>query len=89
LIEINAQIFSTIMLRTKFNVRRQVMNSNIGNFDRAIRIVLGAALIGYALLAKDRPYSSFGWIGIIPILTAFVSFCPIYSLLGVRTNSGK
>lgn len=62
------------------------MTNNIGTIDRELRIVLGCALIGFALLATDTPYSYLGWIGIIPIITAFVNFCPLYSLLGLKTN---
>ena len=65
------------------------MNTNIGPLDRVLRLILGGALIGFALLAKETPYSYLGWIGVIPILTALVSFCPLYTLLGVRTNQGK
>jgi Protein of unknown function (DUF2892) len=65
------------------------MNANVGTFDRVIRVALGAAMIAFAVLATDSPYRFFGWIGIIPILTAFVSFCPLYTILGVRTNASK
>jgi Protein of unknown function (DUF2892) len=66
-----------------------MMNNNIGTFDRVLRLVAGGALIGFALLAKDTPYSYLGWIGVVPVLTAVVSFCPLYALLGVRTNNTK
>jgi Protein of unknown function (DUF2892) len=65
------------------------MNTNIGTLDRVLRLVLGGALIGFALLAKQIPYSYLGWIGIIPILTSLVSFCPLYTVLGARTNQGR
>jgi Protein of unknown function (DUF2892) len=65
------------------------MNANVGSFDRVVRILLGLAMIGFALLAKNSPYSFLGWIGVLPIATAFVSFCPLYTILGVRTNAGS
>ena len=65
------------------------MNPNIGTLDRVLRLLLGGALIGFALLANEMPYSYLGWIGVVPILTALVSFCPLYTVLGVRTNQGK
>ena len=65
------------------------MNPNVGTLDRVVRIIIGLALIGLAILAKASPYSYLGWIGVLPILTAFVSFCPLYTVLGLRTNSGK
>lgn len=65
------------------------MSPNVGTADRVIRIVLGIAMIAYAVLAVGSPYSHLGWIGILPILTAFVSFCPLYTILGLRSNVGK
>lgn len=62
------------------------MTNNIGTIERILRIVLGCALIGFALLAADTPYSYFGWIGVIPIATAIVNYCPLYSLLGIKTS---
>jgi Protein of unknown function (DUF2892) len=78
-----------LMLCFEIGVRSSVMSTNIGTLDRALRLVLGGTLISFALLAKETPYSYLGWIGVIPILTALVSFCPLYSVLGVRTNQGK
>lgn len=62
------------------------MTNNIGTVDRILRIVLGCVLIGFALLATDVPYSYLGWIGVIPIATAIVNFCPLYTLLGIKTS---
>jgi Protein of unknown function (DUF2892) len=65
------------------------MFTNVGTIDRVIRIVAGAALIGLALLAPDLRFSYLGWLGVIPIITAFVGYCPLYSILGIRTDSGE
>mgnify|MGYP001168832572 CR=1 FL=1 len=62
------------------------MNTNIGTIDRVARVVGGAALIALALLAPETPYSYLGWIGVVPIITAFVGYCPLYSILGFKTN---
>ncbi len=62
------------------------MNPNIGAVDRAARVVGGTALIALALLALETPYSYLGWIGVVPIITAFVGYCPFYSILGLKTN---
>lgn len=63
------------------------MTKNVGTIDRILRIIAGAVLIAYALglVAPDTGYNVYGWIGIIPILTAVVSFCPAYRILGIRT----
>lgn len=64
------------------------MKQNVGTFDRIARLILGLGLIAFALIVEG-PVSKFGWIGIIPLLTAFVGFCPVYTLIGVRTCSHK
>lgn len=58
------------------------MTKNIGTTDRAIRFAVGALLI---LLALTGVIGAWGWIGVIPLATAFVSFCPAYRLLGMNT----
>jgi hypothetical protein len=62
------------------------MKANLGSTDRAIRIVVGVALLG--LLAIDSPYRWLGLVGAVPLLTAFVSFCPLYSVFGISSCSG-
>ena len=61
------------------------MSTNVGNFDRVIRIVLGLALLWYALLAPQTGFNWVGWIGIVPLFTALMGYCPLYSLIGVNT----
>ena len=60
---------------------------NIGLVDRVARIVLGLVLIAFALgyLAPGTGYNWLGWIGIVPLLTAVVGTCPLYSILGLST----
>jgi hypothetical protein len=64
------------------------MNRNIGNIDRTIRILIGLVLIAYALKFgfPDTGWNWLGWIGVMPILTAFLRVCPAYSLLGITTR---
>ena len=57
---------------------------NVGNIDRGIRVVIGLVLIG---LAATQTIGAWGWLGIVPLLTGVVAYCPLYSLLGVRTCS--
>ncbi|WP_027853693.1 YgaP family membrane protein [Marinobacterium litorale] len=59
------------------------MKANVGGIDRILRIVVGLALIA-ATLAGALPV--WGWIGVVPLLTGLVSFCPVYSLIGVCTK---
>jgi Inner membrane protein YgaP-like, transmembrane domain len=63
------------------------MKTNVGVIDRILRIVLGLALIAFALgfIAAGAPYAWIGWIGVIPLLTALVGSCPLYSVVGLST----
>lgn len=63
------------------------MKKNIGNADRIIRLVIAAVLVG--LYFSGTIIGTVGIIGLVVaavmLLTSFVSFCPLYSLLGVST----
>ena len=63
------------------------MNKNVGTIDRGLRIVVGLALLAFAfgLIGKGSPYAWLGWIGVVPLLTAVFSFCPLYPMLGINT----
>jgi len=58
------------------------MTKNIGTVDRIARLVLGALLV---VLTLTGSIGVWGWLGLIFIGTAFVKFCPIYKVLGVKT----
>ncbi len=64
------------------------MNKNIGNTDRLIRTVTGLALLAYAMWGTGE-YTWVGWIGAVPLLTAAISWCPPYALLGINTCATK
>ncbi len=60
------------------------MGTNVGKADRAFRIIIGVALITFAIYGTWS-YAYLGWIGVIPIVTALVGWCPAYRLLGLST----
>jgi len=65
--------------------------ANVGQVDKAIRIVAGAALL---VLTFVGPFSAtlypWGLLGIVPLVTGLIGWCPAYSLLGIRTcSTGK
>ena len=62
------------------------MKPNVGTIDRAIRIVLGLALIAGAATGT---IGMWGWIGIVPIATGTFRFCPAYLPFGMSTCSMK
>jgi hypothetical protein len=55
---------------------------NVGSIDRILRIVVGLGLISLVFVGPQTPW---GWVGIVPLLTAAISFCPLYTLIGIRT----
>lgn len=57
------------------------MKANVGGIDRVLRIVVGLALIGWALTGGPI----WAWIGVVPLATGAISFCPLYPLLGMST----
>lgn len=59
------------------------MNPNVGSADKLIRIILGAAIIIAGIFFQ----SWWGLIGVVPLLTALMNFCPAYSLLGISTKT--
>jgi len=58
------------------------MPRNEGNIDRALRIILGIVLIALVFVGPQTPW---GWVGLVPLLTGLVGFCPLYRLLGLNT----
>ena len=65
------------------------MIKNMGSFDRIVQIIIGVVLIAYAV-PLGFPHTGWnwvGWIGVVPLLTAVVGNCPLYSVLGVSASS--
>ena len=62
-----------------------MLSKNVGGIDRILRIVLGALLVLGALMG----YGVWMWIGVLPLATGLIGWCPPYSLLGVNTCSTK
>ena len=60
------------------------LNTNVGTADRFIRVVLGLALLS-AIFLLDGKERWFGLIGILPLLTAAIKVCPLYTVLGIHT----
>ena len=62
------------------------MQANVGNIDRAVRIVAGIALIG---LTVTGTIGVWGWIGVVPLATGLFRLCPAYLPFGLSTCSTK
>ncbi len=60
--------------------------SNLHSIDRILRIVIGFVLLS---LVFWGPQTAFGYVGLILIVTAFISFCPLYRVFNISTCSKK
>ena len=59
-----------------------MFKTNEGNIDRALRVIAGIALISLVFVGPQTPL---GWIGVVPLITGLVGWCPVYTLLGLNT----
>jgi len=59
------------------------MKPNIGSLDKTVRIVVGLVLLSLVFIGPRTPW---GWIGLIPLITGFVSVCPLYSPFRIDTR---
>jgi hypothetical protein len=59
---------------------------NEGTVDRALRVVVGIAVISLVFVGPQTPW---GWVGLVPLVTGLVGNCPLYSVLGIRTCAVK
>jgi hypothetical protein len=73
------QVFATL---TTVLTKEINMKCNSGTIDRVLRVVAGLVLIALAATGK---VGAWGWIGIVPLLTGAVGYCPAYTLLGMNT----
>ncbi|MCG8494133.1 MAG: DUF2892 domain-containing protein [Sneathiellales bacterium] len=58
------------------------MPKNEGTIDRALRIIVGLAVLSLAFVGPQTPWA---YLGLVPLLTGLVGYCPLYSLLGICT----
>lgn len=61
------------------------MKLNVGGIDRILRIVVGLALVVWALMGGPV----WAWIGIVPLATGAIGFCPAYTMLGMNSCAKK
>lgn len=62
------------------------MKHNVGSIDRAIRVIAGLGLISLVFIG---PQTVWGWIGVVPLVTALIGWCPPYALLGINSCGVK
>ncbi len=62
------------------------MSKNVGGIDRTLRIVIGLALIA---AAATGTVGLWGYVGVLPLLTGLIGWCPPYAIFGWNTCSMK
>lgn len=58
------------------------MKTNVGSIDKIIRIIAGLVLLAFAVMGIGTPWT---WIGIVPLATGLMGWCPAYTLFGMNT----
>ena len=61
------------------------MKPNVGETDRVVRVLLGAAILCVGLWFRNL----WALIGLVPLITGVVAWCPLYALLRISTCKGK
>lgn len=61
------------------------MNKNVGTIDMVLRIAAGLGLIAWALMGGPL----WAWIGVVPLATGLMGWCPAYTLIGVDTCAAE
>jgi hypothetical protein len=64
------------------------MNANVGSTDKLIRIIVGVGVLSLFFLLKGDA-RLLGLIGIVPLATGLVGYCPLYAMLGLNTCPTK
>jgi hypothetical protein len=59
-----------------------IMKQNVHNIERIVRIVVGMTIVSLVFIG---PQSSWGWLGLIPLATGIIGWCPPYALFGFST----
>lgn len=62
------------------------MKLNVGGIDRILRIVVGLALVVWAAFMGGPVWA---WIGVVPLATGAIGFCPLYPIIGMNTCAKK
>ncbi len=55
---------------------------NVGGIDKVLRVIIGLVLIALVFVG---PQTVWGWVGLVPLVTGLVGFCPIYKILGLNS----
>jgi hypothetical protein len=73
---------SRLKPRVIFHEEECIMKKNVGSAERAIRVVLGLVVLSLAFVGPKSPWA---YLGIIPLATGLIGWCPPYALFGIST----
>ncbi len=62
------------------------MKANEGAIDRVLRVVVGAAVLSLAFIGPQTPWA---YVGLVPLVTGLIGWCPLYAMLGFNTCPAK
>lgn len=62
------------------------MKTNEGAVDRILRVVLGLGILSLVFVGPQTPWA---YIGLVPLITGLVGFCPLYAVLGINTRGAR
>lgn len=63
-----------------------MLKNNVGTIDRALRLIVGLGVLSLVFVGPKTPW---GWVGIVPLLTAALGTCPLYTVFGINTCAVK
>lgn len=64
------------------------MKANIGDTERVIRVIIGLALLSLLFILEGNA-SYWGLVGLIPLATAGIRWCPLWVLFGINTCAAE
>jgi hypothetical protein len=64
------------------------MKKNVGRTERWIRVAVGLAVLSLLIWLPGN-WRWFGLIGLVPLVTGIIGYCPAYALMGISTNKGR
>lgn len=62
------------------------MPNNVNSIERVVRVIVGLLLLALVFVG---PRTAWGYLGLVPLVTGAVGYCPLYHLLGVSTNRAR
>jgi Protein of unknown function (DUF2892) len=73
-------------IQASTTIEEHRMKLNVGGMDRILRIVVGLVLIGLTVTGN---VGAWGWLGVVPLATGAIGWCPPYAIFGWNTCSTK